>query len=202
MSNQRVLLLSFVISALLGGFAGAAHADPQLAAQSATAYSVKASDIVVPNDVPVGQYRRTIRPFGNWTLICDENLKQKHRVCNVTQSIVDRSGAVVFSWSLAATREGKPIMILRANRSVGAGKPIQIGFVDGKGTLVAKTSDCDARICMALLPVDAYLRKRIDSGALAQITYSVAVGSSDGQRPVEVFFNAPLHDLAAALAAI
>jgi invasion protein IalB len=44
-----------------------------------------------------GQYKRTIQPFENWTLICDENLKKKEKVCNLSQIISDASGNQVFA---------------------------------------------------------------------------------------------------------
>lgn len=76
-------------------------------------YWIKPSEVAIPPDVPIGMYRRLIRPFENWTLICDENLKSKQRICNVSQLVVDKAGNTVFSWSLAATAQGKPVMILR-----------------------------------------------------------------------------------------
>ena len=53
-------------------------------------YRIKPSDVAVPPDVKLGDYQRTIRPFENWTLICDENLKARKKVCNVSQIIEDR----------------------------------------------------------------------------------------------------------------
>lgn len=198
MTKPQAALFAFMACLVAMSPIGGAKAEQQVAMP----YSVKTSDVLVPDDVPMGQYRRTIRPFGNWTLFCDENLKQKQRVCNISQSLVDHTGAVAFSWSLAATREGKPMMILRANRSVGAGKPIEVAFLDGKGTLATKTTDCDARICMAMLPVDARLKVRIEAGALAEISYDVTTDGPGGSPATKVFFRAPLQDLAAALAAL
>lgn len=172
------------------------------AAQQAESYSVKPSDVAIPDGVAPGRYLRTIRPFGNWTLICDENLERKQRICNVSQSIVDKRGATSFSWSLAATVEGRPVMILRSPPSVGVGRRIEIGFVDGKGTLVAQTTECDVNVCLALLPVDARLKARIETAALAMISYDVGGGSSGGSQTRKLLFHAPLADLAAALGAI
>jgi hypothetical protein len=80
----------------------------------------------VPANVPIGKYRRIIQPFEDWTLVCDENLKAMRRVCNVTQSVVDQRGGLVFSWSLAATTQGVPIVIVRTPASVGKGTAVSL----------------------------------------------------------------------------
>src|SRR5882757_1793451 len=76
--------------------------------QLPSTYTVKPSDVVIPDGEQLGQYRRVVQPFKNWILICDESLKSKRRVCNLTQSIVDQRGAPVFNWSFVATADGKP----------------------------------------------------------------------------------------------
>ena len=144
--HAHYIVLACLFLALL---VGVAHADQQ----QASAYSIKPSDVAVPDDVPLGEYRRIIRPYKNWTLICDENLKQKQRICNVSQSIVDATGAVVFSWSLAATAGGTPMMIVRVPAAVGKNQPIRFSFGKGVSAIVIRTADCDQRVCIGMLPV-------------------------------------------------
>ena len=55
----------------------------------ASGYRIKPSDVALPPDAKLGEYQRTTRPFENWTLICDENLQARQKVCNVTQIIED-----------------------------------------------------------------------------------------------------------------
>jgi len=156
-----------VVSALL-------FALPLRAQQSpAPSYTIKPSDVAVPSDVPLGQYRRSIRPYRNWTLICDENLKARKRVCNVTQSIVDRSGATAFSWSLAGTSGGAPVLILRAPATVGKDQPVTLSFEDRGPPLVAKTTDCNATICIAVLALGPRLKAHVAKGAVVQISFPV-----------------------------
>ncbi len=167
---------------------------------SSRQYSIKSSEVAPPHDAKPGQYRRIIQPFPNWTLICDENLTKKQRVCNITQTIVDQTGAMAFSWSLAATASGQPIMIMRVPPQVGKGGPLQISFSGGKTSVNpvhVKTGDCDQSVCLTLLPVGAVLRDQINKQADTQITYSnPTVGGS------AVVVNTTFKGLPAALAAI
>jgi invasion protein IalB len=184
---------------------GIAHADPQLA----SSYSIKPSDVAVPDDVPLGEYRRIIRPYKNWTLICDENLKKKQRICNVSQSIVDASGAVAFSWSLAATAGGAPMMIVRVPATVGKDQPIRFSFGKDGAAIIVKTADCDQRICIGMLPVDGRLKAHIEKGAVSEVFY-VALPFAAANRNLTavaaqlqtVTVQAPLEGLSAALSGI
>lgn len=108
-------------------------------------YAVKASEVWVPEGVKLGQYRRVIRPFNNWTLVCDENLDKKQKVCNVSQSIIGPSGGIVFSWSLAGTDNGQPIFILRAPVSVGVNALITLDLGEGGKVIPSSVTGCDER---------------------------------------------------------
>lgn len=200
-----------VVACLSGGApaAGQVAKKPAPAAQSAVAeapsysltpgYSIKPSEVLPPTDVPLGQYRRMIRPFRNWTLICDENLKAKQRVCNISQTIVDAAGQAAFSWSLAATTAGVPFMILRAPPSVGAGKTIELSFDDGQPPIQAGVVDCNGAVCVAYLPIGPRMRGYVGKKAAPEISYVYM--SAQGE-PVRVALRAPLDGLSDALAAI
>ncbi|MDE1992605.1 MAG: invasion associated locus B family protein [Rhizobiaceae bacterium] len=164
---------------------------------SSASYRIKPSEVALPQGVVPGQYRRMIQPFPNWTLICDENLKKKQRTCNITQTIVDGSGALAFSWSLAATSSGQPLMIVRVPAEVGAGGTVAIGFADGKNTVNAKTENCDQNVCLALVPIGPALRKQINSQSDTQVTYA-----SPRQQDGKVVINTTFKGLPTALAAI
>lgn len=155
-------------------------------------YRVKLTDIAIPDGASVGEVRRTFQPFPNWTLICDENLKARTKICNVTQTFVDAAGTTIFSWSLAATEGGKPVFILRAPASLGPNGSIAIQPVAAK-PLAAKVQGCDARTCVAMLPLGPTLSQEIERSNLVTISY-------DADGPVSL--SAPLNGLAKAIAAI
>ena len=155
-------------------------------------FRVRLTDIAIPAGASLGEVRRTIQPFPNWTLICDENLKARTKVCNVTQSFLDAAGATAFSWSLAATEGGKPLFILRAPASVGRDGTISVKPASGK-PLAAAVQACDAAICIATLPFGRALGDEIARGEPVIISY-------DAGRPVVL--SAPLNGLAKAIAAI
>ncbi|UWF59032.1 invasion associated locus B family protein [Brucella sp. 2716] len=163
-------------------------------------FAVKSTEIMVPDGVSAGEYRRITHPFPNWTLVCDENLKVKKRVCNITQTIMHEKGLVVFSWSLAAAENGKPYMIMRIPAVVGVRQEIRLDFGDGTPIIVSKTHGCEGAVCIAYLPVGPRLRGYIAKGSVPKVSYPVPDirrGSADW-----LMFYAPLSGLANALAAI
>ena len=205
MTKTHLSLLTVLAWFSLTLLVGVAHADQQLA----SAYSIKPSDVAVPDDVPLSEYRRIIRPYKNWTLICDENLKQKQRICNVSQSIVDASGAVAFSWSLAATAGGTPMMIVRVPATVGKDQPVRFSFGKDGAAIIVKTADCDQRICIGMLPVDGRLKAYGDKGVTSEVFYVALPPAMPGRDPSSVAAHlqtvtvqAPLEGLSAALAGI
>ncbi len=126
MTNRRPLAVIFnlVLCLLLSGqYAAGQEAN-------SSGFRIRPSDVAVPPAVPLGEYQRMIRPFENWILISDENLKARQRVCNVTQTIENQAGQIAFSWSLAATPEGKPYMILRTAPVARSDGSVSLKFKD------------------------------------------------------------------------
>ncbi|ENN86543.1 hypothetical protein RHSP_64232 [Rhizobium freirei PRF 81] len=159
-------------------------------------HTVKPSDVALPVDVPPGQYRRITQPFQNWTLICDENLVKKQKVCNITQTVVNAAGTTVFSWSLAASQDGQPFFILRTPPTVGQGRTIQLDLRDGGSVVAVPVKGCDATVCIAYQLVGPRLRAAVEKGLAVQVSYAA------GSPPDTVSFRAPFQGLANALAAI
>jgi invasion protein IalB len=142
-----------------------------------------------------GRYRRIIQPFENWVLICDENLKTMKKICNITQSIVDQNGQFAFSWSLAATDDGKPILILRTRPGLGVKQPVTLTFPGRDQPVITETYACDPGVCVALLPVGPIMREQIGKAANVRISYKASEAEV-------LVFDAPLKDVSVALAAI
>ncbi|MXQ14479.1 invasion associated locus B family protein [Microvirga makkahensis] len=183
---------SLMLSACLMLTGASPAAGQQLSSQP---YRVKPSEVVVPPDVKLGQYRRVIRPFENWTLICDENLDARQMVCNITQVIENQAGRMAFSWSLAATKDGKPYMILRTPPTIGSNTPVSLQFEGRPEPIDVRIDGCNEIVCVGMLPVGPLLREQIDKAGTPRVSYLTAAGET-------VTIPAPLKGLAMALKAI
>lgn len=161
-------------------------------------YRVKTSDVTLPDGVLPGSYIRTIRPFSNWTLICDTNLQSKKKVCNISQTILGPSGDTVFSWSMAATLEGRPFLILRTPLETDQEAGIQLDLEAGRAPLMVSFRGCDQNVCIAYLMLEQQLRTAIETGAVITITYITRID----QGRHKLSFRVPLAGLTKALAAI
>jgi len=157
---------------LLGG-APAAGQEP-----SSPVYRIKASEVVVPAEVPTGQYQRIIRPFENWTLICDENLKERKKVCNITQVIEDQAGKSVFSWSLAATEGGKPYFLLRAPPDMPSDGKVSLYFDGRQNPVDVSLQGCNETVCVGVVPVGPILRGQIANAANPRISFPTVSGET------------------------
>lgn len=184
---SQLFLLIMACGCLTGGpvAAGQDLSQPE--------YRIRPSEVSVPAEVPLGQYRRIIRPFENWTLICDENLKSRQMVCNISQTIEDGSGNLAFSWSLAATKEGKPFMILRVPPFASDDRKISLEF-EGNTVEVAIKA-CNEAVCIGMMPVGPIMREQISRQTSPKIMYSTKEGNS-------ISVVASLVGLKAALASI
>ncbi|WP_139793209.1 invasion associated locus B family protein [Ensifer aridi] len=185
--EARFILVAVACLLLAGG--------SPAAGQETGSYRIKPSEVVPPQGVPLGSYRRVIHPFENWNLICDENLKAKHKVCNISQSFIDQNQALVFSWSLAADEKGKPFMILRAPAKLGTGSKISLGIAGRERPVDVELTACDSTVCVGYLPVGPILRQQIGKEATINVSYSPPSGAA-------VSLEAPFKGLKSALSAI
>ena len=158
-------------------------------------YFIKSSEVQLPDGVGWGQYKRTIQPFENWTLICDENLKKKEKVCNLSQIISDASGNQVFSWSLAATANGDPFMILRVPGNTDQKIPLKVKFSGRDTAIDVMYKGCNETVCIAMMPVGPITREHINKGNDVTIAFTEVSGQS-----FEII--APLKGLKSGLAGI
>ena len=158
-------------------------------------YFIKSSEVELPDGVGWGQYKRTIQPFENWTLICDENLKKKEKVCNLSQIISDASGNQVFSWSLAATANGDPFMILRVPANTDQKIPLKVKFSGRDTAIDVAYKGCNETVCIAMMPVGPITREHINKGNDVTFAFTEVSGQS-----FEIV--APLKGLKSGLAGI
>ena len=158
-------------------------------------FRIRPSEVAVPPEAALGQYQRMIRPFENWTLICDENLKARQRVCNVTQTIENQAGQIAFSWSLAATPEGKPYMILRTAPIAKSDDPVSLKFEGRKEPVKIQLDGCNETVCIGMLPIGPIMREQISKNSTPTVSYPTRDG-----RTVRV--TATLKGLSTAVKAI
>lgn len=174
---------------LSGSCAGAAGQETE------QNYFIRPSEVAVPEGLKWGEYRRTIQPFENWTLICDENLKKMKKICNISQSIIDRNNVQIFSWSLAATEAGEPLMIVRVPTSVDRKSAVSVAFPGRSKPVSVKLDGCDDKVCIGMLPVGPITREHIAKASEVTFTYATDQGG-------KVRVAAPLKGISQALAAI
>lgn len=171
MIGQAVSAIAISMTCLL---LSGARAAGQEAASSG--YRIKPSEVAVPSGAKLGEFQRTTRPFENWTLICDEDLKARQRVCNITQIIEDRAGRVAFSWSLAATKEGTPYMILRTAPVAKRDGLVSLNFEGRKEPVKIQLDGCNGAVCIGMLPVGPIMREQISKDAASTISYPTVDG--------------------------
>ncbi|WP_193660724.1 invasion associated locus B family protein [Brucella intermedia] len=136
-----------------------------------------------------------IQPFENWNLICDENLQNKTRVCNVTQSIVDQTDRLVFSWSIAATQDGKPYVILRTLPQLGPKGTLTLTLPDNREPVRVSVDGCNDSVCVGTVPIGPRIRPQIAKGAVIEVSFKTLAGET-------IRLSAPLAGINEALKAI
>lgn len=192
MIRKAIKPLSLLVMACLSLTGGSPTTGQELLSRY---YRIKPSEVTVPADVPLGQYRRTIRPFENWTLICDENLKTTQMVCNITQVIIDQAGNNVFSWSLAATGDGRPYFLLRASPTMKSDGKLSFQLDGRSAPLEVALQGCSQTVCLGVVPVGPILREQISKGTNPRISFPAKSGET-------IMVTTSLKGLDTALAAI
>ncbi|AQS40857.1 MAG: Invasion associated locus B family protein [Candidatus Tokpelaia hoelldobleri] len=184
-----------LLPALLPGISGGLSAGPVPAlADSPATYTIHPPALSVPAG-PAGSVRRSVMQFEKWTLLCDENRRQGHAVCNATQSVHNKDGVVVFSWSLAASNDGRPFMLLRALPQADKTTALNIMIKTVRKPLAIAWQTCDDKACLAQIPLGADLLAQIDKGHSVYISYKL-------QRGQKIIFEAPFKGLKEAVASI
>lgn len=162
--------------------------------QEAAGYVLKPPALAAPGGAP-GAVRRVIMQFYHWTLLCDEIIAQKRRVCNVTQTVHDASDNTIFSWSLAGSDDGKPFLLLRALPQADTGKPFRLLVKSTGRTAEVPFVGCNEALCMGQTPVGPILTQGIKDESDIVLSYQLTNGGA-----AELVL--PLQGLRAAVAAI
>lgn len=140
-----------------------------------------------------GDILRTTRMFPNWNLNCEVLLSQGKHLCAVELRSVDTKGQQILSWSIALSKGGDPIMILRipadADRSYG----LRMSIGAFTTILTPQPSDCSASECRMIAPFETPLRTLM----VSQERVTFALSRAGETLKIE----APLTGMADALAA-
>lgn len=157
-------------------------------------YRVRPPSLEIPAQVPVGQYRRIIHPFKNWTVVCDDNLAEETRVCDIRQEIEIAGAGVIFSWALSASEYGPPVMKMIVPAAVGSAGKVILEFSDSSTHDVAIT-DCNATSCQGYAPAGPKTQRHIDE--------ELPIGISFNVEPLGTLsFEAPMKGLRSALSVV
>ncbi|UGY16322.1 invasion associated locus B family protein [Bradyrhizobium septentrionale] len=102
--------------------------------------------------VAAGDYTRTIRPFLDWTQICDE-VRNVRRICYL--ETISRDDAALLNWRIALTKDGRSMALIMLPRDSSAEVGVAVTF--GGFTRIAKPLICDQALCVATFPADSAL---------------------------------------------
>lgn len=145
---------------------------PELAVHAQPEFRVRPSSVTVPDGVPIGHYRRIIHPFENWTLVCDDNLFSKIRLCDIRQEVEIVGAGVIFSWALTASENGPPMMKLLGPAGIGVHGEIILTFSDGM-THRVKMLSCNSSICLGHSPAGPKTQHHITAELPINISFNI-----------------------------
>ena len=96
-----------------------------------------------------GDYSRTVRPFGDWTQVCDDVRGGRH-LCYV--ETIARKDGLSIGWRIARTRDGRSMALIILPRDASVENGVTVEF--GEMSRTAKPLICDKTLCVATFPVD------------------------------------------------
>ncbi|WP_156851762.1 invasion associated locus B family protein [Bartonella refiksaydamii] len=150
-----------------------------LANENSNIYTIHPPHLSIPKG-ELGETRRIIMQFYNWTLICDEKedekQKRKQGICNVTQTVHDQEDNTIFSWSLVSTKNGQAVMLFRTLPNTDTNVPLRM-FLEGvKKPLLIHYTQCNETVCLAQSPIGAVLSEQIEQDKKVRISYKIKEG--------------------------
>jgi invasion protein IalB len=172
--------------------AGLAAAITAAGAQSAPTEPLKVASLVEPGKaIPPGDLLRTTRIFPNWNLNCEVLLSEARHLCAVELRSVDAQGRQVFSWSIALSTTGSPLIILRVPADISPGYGLHMVIGAFTTILKPRREDCTPSACQMVAPFETALRTLMVS--------QEKIGFSLERDGVVLQIEAPLAGLSEAL---
>jgi invasion protein IalB len=142
-------------------------------------------------EIEAGDILRTTRMFPNWNLNCEVLLSQGKHLCAVELRSVDAKGRQIFSWSIALSADGEPIMILKVPSDIDRSYGLRMSIGAFTTLLAPQPGDCSASECRMVAPFETPLRTLMVSQA--KVTFAL---TREGQT---LKIEAPLAGMAEAL---
>jgi invasion protein IalB len=182
------LLLPFAVI-WISSFAQAQ--SPVATEQAPTSAPITFATAVLPGEkVAPGNFVRTIRPFNEWSLNCDQLLGVR-RVCTLETSVRGSDGAEIV-WRLANLSNGLLAMVVRTPRDLDEAYGLHYGAEGMEKT--EKGLKCGQSFCVLVAPFGGKTAEFVLGAA------TVTIGYSRGGRPQSA--NVPMAGFKEALDAI
>jgi hypothetical protein len=176
----------------IGVAAAALCIIPDARAQGASAAPLRVASLVQEGKIiDPGDLLRTTRIFPNWNLNCEVLLSQGRHLCAVELRSVDAQGRQVFTWSIALSTDGNPIIIFKVPSDLDQGYGLRMMIGNLTTILTPRREDCDASDCRLMAPFETALRNLVVSQQ--KIGFSLKRGNAILQ------IEAPLAGLSEAL---
>ncbi|MCA6102145.1 invasion associated locus B family protein [Bradyrhizobium australafricanum] len=132
---------------------GAAPASIVSEPTKATSLGFEWASVFAPGKpAAAGDYTRTIRPFFDWTQVCDE-IRNARRICYL--ETISHGDAARLNWRIALTKDGRSMALIMLPRDSSVEVGVTVSF--GGFTRVVKPLICDQALCAATFPADAAL---------------------------------------------
>jgi invasion protein IalB len=116
--------------------------------------------------------------FDNWTVTC-EAVAVGETLCALVQQIVNAQSQAPLAELVALTVRGEDQVLLSVRVPVGVWLPaaFTLRMTEDTAPVEMVWQACDGRICEAVLPLDAPMIARLNTGAPLLVAYIPALGA-------------------------
>lgn len=158
--------LGFVLVAAMW-VSASAIAQTSLTSGAAT---TRLATVAEPNEsIAAGDLVRVISYFGAWTLVCDNRLSTRRRVCAIEQNLAE--GDVSLSWRIGLTNDGKPALAIDVSKTVD--QMAGLTFRVGKFVTTIPFESC-VTTCRAVIPFDGFIQQGVLGSELVGFAFTLA----------------------------
>ncbi|OMI00048.1 hypothetical protein BSN85_35145 [Bradyrhizobium brasilense] len=172
--KRNTLLVKHCYIASRLGFmlaAGMWASVPAIAQTSAipVAATTRFATVAEPSEsIAAGDLVRVISYFGAWTLVCDNRLSTRRRVCAIEQHLAE--GDVSLLWRIGLTDDGKPTLSIDVSGTVD--QLAGLTFRVGKFVTTIPFESCVAT-CRAVVPFDGFIQQGVLGGELVGFAFTL-----------------------------